>query len=137
MNGDTIGKVRSPPVDARGIAKGDIIFVDFRFVRALIDIEGRIKETSKERPALAIYTERRQLVVAYITSKLLLVPDPADVSILKSNPSFEKTGLKNSSIIKLGVLYTVSRDDVLGWLGSLDDALRNEINTKLAACFRI
>jgi len=124
-------------VDARGIAKGDIIFVDFRFVRALIDIEGRIKETSKERPALAIYTERRQLVVAYITSKLLLVPDPADVSILKSNPSFEKTGLKNSSIIKLGVLYTVSRDDVLGWLGSLDDALRNEINTKLAACFRI
>lgn len=124
-------------MDARGIAKGDIIFVDFRFVRALIDIEGRIKETSKERPALAIYTERRQLVVAYITSKLLLVPDPADVSILKSNPSFEKTGLKNSSIIKLGVLYTVSRDDVLGWLGSLDDALRNEINTKLAACFRI
>jgi mRNA interferase MazF len=63
--------------------------------------------------------------------------DPADVSILENNASFETTGLKNPSIIKLGVVYTVSHDDVLGWIGSVDDALRAEINAKLTTCFRI
>ena len=137
MSNNTIETIRSPPAGAGDIIKGDIIWVDFRFVRPLIDIEGRIKGTSKERPALVIYNERRQLVVAYITSRLLFVPDPADVSVLENNASFETTGLKNSSIIKFGVVCTVSRDDVLGWIGSVDDALRAEINSKLAKYFRI
>ncbi len=37
----------------------------------------------------------------------------------------------------INVVYTVSRDDVLGWIGSVDDALRAEINAKLAKYFRI
>jgi len=136
MSDGGIEASKGPPKDSRDIAKGDIVFVDFRYVKALIDIEGR-KETSKERPALVIYAERRQLVVVYITSRLLIVPDPADIVILESNPSFEKTGLKRSSIIKLGVIYTVSRDDVIGLMGSVDDTPRSEINSKLTECFRI
>ncbi len=137
MSGRTPKATRSPPKDRCDVAKGDIIWIDFRFVQPLINIEGRTKAVSKERPALVIYIERRQMVVAYITSHLLLVPDPADVIILASNPSFNETGLKNSSVIKLGVLYTISFNDVLGWLGYVDGSLRNEINLKLAAHFRI
>ena len=119
------------------LVPGDIVRVDFPHVRPKKDAAGNIIETSKERPALIIYREKKQIVVAYISSVLPNSPNPADVLVLKTDASFKSTGLETSSVIRLGVLVTIRLNDVIGWYGLVDDALRNEINTKLSACFRI
>jgi mRNA interferase MazF len=119
------------------LVPGDIVQVDFPHVRPKKDAAGNIIEKSKERPALIIYREKKQIVVAYISSVLPNSPNPADVLVLKTDASFKSTGLETSSVIRLGVLVTIRLNDVIGWYGLVDDALRNEINTKLSACFRI
>ncbi len=116
---------------------GDIVRVDFPHLRPKKDATGNIIETSKERPALIIYKEKKQIVVAYISSVLPDLLNPADVLILRTDASFNSTGLDTSSVIRLGVLVTIKLNDVIGWYGLADDALRKEINTKLSACFRI
>lgn len=126
--------VRSNPGD---IIPGDIVRVFFRHIRPKRDQAGKIIETGKERPSLVLYIERHQLVVAYISTATQVLLGPADIQILESSASFISTGLEESSIIKLGVLSTVKLHDVLGWYGSVDETLRNEINTKLSACFKI
>jgi hypothetical protein len=116
---------------------GDIVRVDFPHLRPKKDATGNIIETSKERPALIIYKEKKQIVVAYISSVLPDSLNPADVLVLGTDASFKSTGLDTSSVIRLGVLVTIKLNDVIGWYGLVDDALRNEINAKLSACFRI
>jgi hypothetical protein len=119
------------------IIPGDIVRVFFRYIRPKRDPAGKIIETGKERPVLVLYIERYQLVVAYISTAAQVLLGPADIQILESGASFASTGLKESSIIKLGVLSTVKLNDVLSWYGSVDETLRNEINNKLSACFKI
>jgi mRNA interferase MazF len=116
---------------------GDIVRVDFPHIRPKKDATGNIIETSKERPALIIYKEKKQIVVAYISSVLPDLLNPADVLILKTDASFNSTGLDTSSVMRLGVLVTIKLNDVIGWYGLADDALRKEINAKLSTCFRI
>lgn len=116
---------------------GDIVRVDFSHVRPKKDAAGNIIETSKERPALILYKERQQIVVAYISSATSNSTNPADILISDDNVSFASTGLELSSVIRLGVLITLSLDDVIGWYGIVDDTLRNEINAKISACFRV
>jgi hypothetical protein len=45
--------------------------------------------------------------------------------------------LKESSVIKLGVLATIPFEKVIGFIGSVDDVLRDEINAKIAACITV
>lgn len=127
-------EVRNSPNDLK---PGDIIRVDFRHVRPKKDTAGNIIETSKERPALVLYKERQQMVVAYISSVTSGPINPADILITDTSTSFAGTGLELSSVIRLGVLITIGLEDVIGWYGFVDDPLREEINNKLAACFRI
>lgn len=122
---------------ANDLKPGDIVRVDFPHVRPKKDAAGNIIETSKERPALILYKERQQIVVAYISSVTSNSPNPADILISDMNASFASTGLELSSVIRLGVLATIRLDDVIGWYGIVDDTLRKEINTKIAACFRV
>jgi mRNA interferase MazF len=116
---------------------GDIVRVDFPHLRPKKDATGNIIETSKERPALIIYKEKKQIVVAYISSVLPESLNPADVLVLRTDASFNSTGLDTSSVIRLGVLVTIRLNDVIGWYGLADDALRKEINARLSACFKI
>jgi mRNA interferase MazF len=120
---------------ANDLKPGDIVRVDFPHVRPKKDAAGNIIETSKERPALILYKE--QIVVAYISSATSNSTNSADILILDTNVSFASTGLELSSLIRLGVLVTIRLDDVIGWYGIVDDTLRNEINTKIAKCFRV
>ena len=132
---DSSGRVtRSDPGD---LIPGDVVRVFFRHVRPKLDSRGNVIENGKERPGLVIYRERNQIVVAYISSVPRILLDPADISVPESSPSFDSTGLEMSSTIKLGVLSTVKLNDVVGFYGSVDEALRAEINAKLATCFRI
>lgn len=131
---DPIEAVRNCEED---LEPGDIVRVDFPHIRPKRDDKGNIIATSKERPALIIYKEKKQIVVAYISSALPDSLNPADVLILKNDASFNSTGLDTSSVIRLGVLATIRLYDVIGWYGLADDALRKAINAKLSECFRI
>ena len=48
-----------------------------------------------------------------------------------------KSGLKVDSVIRLDKIATVLKDLMVGELGELDDGLKVEVNTKLAALFRL
>jgi mRNA interferase MazF len=115
------------------IISGDIIDVDFPHVRPEFDKTLGKKVFSKQRPALVLYTKPRQMVVAYISSKIPASLDSVDVLITQRHPSFKSTGLRASSVLKLGVLATIPFEKVINWRGSVDDALRSEINKKIAS----
>jgi hypothetical protein len=121
---------------AGAVVPGDIVQVDFPYVRPYRDENGKIIR-SKPRPALVLYIERNQMVAAYISSKPVIIPNPGDVIVLETSPSFEETGLPRSSVIRLGVLATLPLHNINGLYGSVDAALRTEINSKLGTCFRI
>lgn len=119
------------------VISGDIILVDFPHVRPYFDkIIGK-KVFSKERPSLVLYTKPRQMVAAYISSQIPATPDSADIVIEKSSPSFISTGLKNRSIIRLGVLATIPFEKVRGYLGSADGSLKADINSKIEINMKI
>lgn len=115
------------------IISGDIIDVDFPHVRPFFDSMTGRKVFSKQRPSLVLYTKPRQMVVAYISSKIPVTLDSVDVLIMQCHPSFGNTGLRYSSVLKLGVLATIPFEKVINWRGSIDDVLRAEINAKLIA----
>lgn len=52
------------------LLSGDIINVDFPHVRPFYDSTIGRKVFSKQRPALVLYTKPRQMVIAYISSKI-------------------------------------------------------------------
>ena len=86
---------------------------------------------AKLRPALVIHEGERDVVAAFISSK---VPsEPAEVSVLvtQDRAGFGKAGLKVDSVIHLDKLATVLKDLIVGELGELDEELRQEVNQKL------
>ena len=108
--------------------KGDIVFVRFPYTDLSV---------SKPRPALVLHEERDEVVLAYISSRVPILPSDTDVLILRKDPSFEATGLKRDSVIKLSVLTTLKNWFIEGLFGEIDDSLRDEINAKLASCYRL
>ena len=119
------------------IISGDIILIDFPHVRPYFDkILGR-KVFSKERPSLVLYSKPKQMVAAYISSRIPVPLDSADILIEKTHPSFINTGLKDRSVIRLGVLATIPFEKVIGYIGLADDSLKAEINTKIETNIKI
>jgi mRNA interferase MazF len=108
--------------------KGDIVFVRFPYTDLTI---------AKPRPALVLHEERDEVVLAYISSRVPIVPYDTDILILRSKSFFEATGLKRDSVIKLSVLATLKNWFIEGPFGEVDDTLKHEINAKLASCYRL
>jgi len=108
--------------------KGDIVFVRFPYTDLSI---------TKPRPALVLHEERDEVVLAYISSRVPIIPSGTDVLVLSKEPYFEATGLKRDSVIKLSVLTTLKNWFIEGLFGEADEALRVEINSKLASCYRL
>ena len=108
--------------------KGDIVFVRFPYTDLTM---------TKPKPALVIHEEKDEVVLAYISSKLPRVPSDTDVLVLRSYPFFEATGLKRDSVMKLSVVATLKKRFIEGLFGEVDDTLRDEINAKLASCYRL
>ena len=102
--------------------KGKIVLVPF----PLTDLTA-----AKLRPALVIYEGKKDVVMAFISSKLPSELSETDVLITKTDTGFKKSGLKVDSIIKLDKVATVLKDLVVGELGELDEELRQEVNRKL------
>ena len=108
--------------------KGDIVFVRFPYTDMTI---------AKPRPALVLHEEKDEVVLAYISSRVPVVPSDTDVLVLRRDSFFEATGLKRDSVIKLSVLTTLKKWFIEGLFGEVDGTLKIEINAKLASCYRL
>ncbi len=108
--------------------KGDIVFVRFPYTDLSL---------TKPRPALVLHEERDEVVLAYISSRVPVLPSDTDVLVLRKEPFFEATGLKRDSVIKLSVLTTLKNWFIEGLFGEVDETLKDEINARLASCYRL
>jgi mRNA interferase MazF len=108
--------------------KGKIVLIPFPFT----DLTA-----SKLRPALVIYEGERDIIVSFISSKIPQFPMETEVLLERNHPSFEATGLKTDSIIKLDKLATVLKTLLIGEIGKADENLKVEINKRLGNIFKI
>ncbi|MCZ7355861.1 MAG: type II toxin-antitoxin system PemK/MazF family toxin [Candidatus Methanoperedens sp.] len=108
--------------------KGKIVLVPFPFT----DLTA-----AKLRPALVIYEGEKDVILAFISSKVPSELSEVDVLIAKKSPGFGKSGLKVESVIKLDKIATVLKDLIVGELGELEKELRQEVNQKLPKVLEI
>ncbi len=108
--------------------KGKIILVPFPFT----DLSA-----SKLRPALVLHEGSRDVVVAFISSKVPTDPAESDVVISQNHPEFPLTGLKVDSVVKLDKIATLSKNLIIGEIGEVGKAIREEINEKLCKILKI
>jgi len=108
--------------------KGKIVLVPFPFT----DLTA-----AKLRPALVIYEGEKDVVTAFISSKVPSELSEVDVLITKNHDGFRKAGLKADSVIKFDKIVTVLKDLIVGELGELDEELRQEVNQKLERILEI
>ncbi|PIU56113.1 MAG: hypothetical protein COS87_03120 [Chloroflexi bacterium CG07_land_8_20_14_0_80_45_17] len=99
--------------------KGKIVLVPFPFT----DLTA-----AKLRPALVIYEGEKDVVLAFLSSKVPSELSDADVLVTKNHT---EAGLKVDSVIKLDKIATVLKDLIVGELGELDEELRSKVNRKL------
>jgi mRNA interferase MazF len=108
--------------------KGKIVLVPFPFT----DLTA-----AKLRPALVIYEGEKDVVMAFISSKIPSELSEVDILITKDHASFRKAGLKVDSVIKLDKIATVLKDLIVGELGEVDEKLKQEVNQKLKRIMEI
>lgn len=109
--------------------KGDIVLVQFPYSNL---------RPGKLRPALVLYEDpiEQESTVAYISSKTPRIPSQCDVLITKGTCSFEESGLKLNSVIKLNKLSTMKNYLIEGLLGTTDHALMVKVNIAIDACLK-
>ncbi len=106
----------------RTTLKGKIVLIYFPFT----DLTGR-----KLRPALVLYDNDKDVVVAFISSKIEKYRSETDILISRSHPEFCLTGLKTDSVLKLSKIATLHKRLIAGEIGSIGEQLRKEINQKI------
>lgn len=108
--------------------KGKIVLVPFPFT----DLTA-----AKLRPALVLFEGDRDVVVAFISSRLPERPLPGSVVVSDRHREFHLTGLKVSSVVRLDKVATVLKDLVVGEIGEVGDALKREINGELDEVYHL
>ena len=106
----------------RTTLKGKIVLIYFPFT----DLRGR-----KLRPALVLHDSGRDVVVAFISSRVDKYDPETDVLITMSHPEFRLTGLKTDSVLKLSKIATLHKRLIAGEIGSIRPRLRDEINQRI------
>ena len=109
--------------------KGDIILVPF---------PNSDLTAGKLRPALVLYEDdiENETTIAYISSKTPIILSPCDILVTRGTASFEASGLRMNSVIKLNKIATIKTFFIKGLLGSADEALQNEVNKAIEACLK-
>jgi len=102
--------------------KGKIVLIPFPYT----DLT-----SSKLRPALVLYEGEKDVIVAFVSSRIQFGSVETAVIIKKDQAGFEETGLKADSIIRLDKVATILKDLVVGELGELNEELRRSVNKKL------
>jgi len=109
--------------------KGDIVLVPF---------PNSDLSPGKLRPALVLYEDitENETTIAYISSKTPIIPSPCDILVTRGTLSFNESGLKMNSVIKLNKIATIKSYFIAGLLGSADEALQSEVNKAIDACLK-
>ena len=94
--------------------------------------------TAKPRPALVVQADNLQtglpqVIVAMISSKLFRAHHPSRVTVLRSTPEGQQSGLLTDSVVMTDNLATITEsaiDRVIGGLSmtEVDTALRHTLN---------
>lgn len=94
--------------------------------------------TTKVRPALCL-TDRlgnyEHVIVAFITSQLPTTLNTTDVIIRPTDRDFSQTGLRVASTIRLHRLMSLSTTIIRRKLGTLPEALQQQIQNGLRQVF--
>ena len=106
--------------------KGKIVLVPFPFT----DLTA-----TKLRPALVLFEGERDVVVAFISSRLPHELGPTDIMVDEDLPDFELTGLKVASVIKLDKVATISKELILGEIGEIGVMLKKKINRAISKAY--
>ena len=106
--------------------RGKIVLIHFPFT----DLSA-----AKLRPALVIHESDKDVVVAFISSKVTKYILDSDLLIPSTHPSFSGTGLKVASVIKFDKVATIAKDLIEGEIGTIDRQLEEECNSKLSRIF--
>jgi len=108
--------------------KGKIVLLPFPFT----DLT-----TAKLRPALVIYEGEKDVIVAFISSKVSSRSPETNILLTKERRGFRRTGLKVDSVIRVDKIATLLKDLVVGELGEVDEEIRKEVNQKLRKILKI
>jgi mRNA interferase MazF len=108
--------------------KGSVVLVPFPFTDF---------SATKLRPAVVLYENEYDVVVAFISSKMPAAMNTAEIPVTGSQPGFASTGLKTDSVIRLDKIATIIRTRVVGRIGELPPELRSLVNEKMAELYRI
>ena len=92
---------------------------------------------TKLRPAIVLYENDSDVVVAFISSRIPAIMTPADIPVSRSQPGFPATGLKTDSVIRLDKIATIIRTRIVGRIGELPPELRSRVNEKITGLYRI
>ncbi|MCS7138966.1 MAG: type II toxin-antitoxin system PemK/MazF family toxin [Crenarchaeota archaeon] len=106
--------------------KGKIVLVPFPFTNLT---------AVKLRPALVLFEGERDVVVAFISSRIPDELKPTDVLIKETHPDFKITGLKTSSVIKLDKIATLLKSMIIGEIGEIGPQIKKEINEKIIKAY--
>ena len=108
--------------------KGKIVLIPFPFT----DLT-----SAKLRPALVLIESESDCVVAFISSRVPAQVSSMEVLIREDHREFAGTGLKRTSVVRLDKVATVSKSLMLGEIGRVGDALREETNRKLREAYQL
>ena len=108
--------------------KGKIVLLPFPFT----DLT-----TTKLRPALVIYEGEKDVIVAFISSKVSSRSLETNILLTKERRGFRRTGLKVDSVIRVDKIATLLKDLVVGELGEVDEEIRKEVNQKLRKILKV
>jgi len=96
--------------------------------------------SAKVRPAVCLTNPvgpHRHIILAFITSRIPLIPQPTDLIINAEGPNFSQTGLRVSSTLRLHRLMTITSSLIRRELGQLSPQMQTEVNKRLRKLFNL
>ena len=82
-------------------------------------------------------TLSRTKPLSLISSHVPIMPAASDVLVIRGTPSFNESGLKWNSVIKLNKIATIKTYFIAGLIGSADSDLMAAVNRAIDACLKL
>lgn len=113
-----------------GLAKGDIVLVEFPFT----DLS-----QTKLRPAvvLALNLAIDEFTVCFISSQNVDRLNPSEFALLDSDPDFSQTGLRISSKVRVTRVTTLNKQLITRRLGKLGTQHLQQLDETLIQAFQL
>ncbi|HMV50623.1 MAG TPA: type II toxin-antitoxin system PemK/MazF family toxin [Blastocatellia bacterium] len=115
------------------VERGDVVLVDYPYSGGGL---------AKVRPALVVQNNRDNqrlvnTIVVQITSLTRRALEPTQLLIKLTTPAGQQSGLRQDSVVNCVNLLTLDKDKVLKKLGTLPDALMQQVNDCLKSALEL